>query len=147
MKHQISVSINNFQIKRINLFITSRKRSCERVMFSHLSVSHSVHGEGMCIPACTGQGGVCLWQSPWADIPMGRHLPGRHPQLGRHPLTRDGHCSGGYASYWNVFLFNLCIRGLFNFQLVLILVFFLKIQELQTNFWGDYLVACRKQGL
>ena len=31
-------------------------------------------------------------------IPLGRHLLAR-------PLPRDGHCSGRYATYWNVFLF------------------------------------------
>ena len=34
--------------------ITARK-----VMFLHLSISHSVH-RGVCIPACTGQLGVCF---------------------------------------------------------------------------------------
>ena len=38
-----------------NIF-TVRKWSCGKVMFLHLSVSHSVHGGGgRCIPACTGQ--------------------------------------------------------------------------------------------
>ena len=53
-------------------FITVRKRSCGKVMFLHLSVSHSVHGG--CIPACTGQ-------TPLADTPVGRHthILGRPP--------------------------------------------------------------------
>ena len=28
--------------------------------------------------------------------------------LGRQPLSRDGHCSGRYASYWNAILFCFC---------------------------------------
>ena len=60
--------------------VTVRKRSCGKVMFLHLSVSHSVHRGGClpggCIPACTGQ----------------------TPPPGRHP-----HCSGRYAAYWNAF--------------------------------------------
>ena len=46
------------------------------------------------------------WQADtppsWADTPD--PLAGRHP-LGRHLPSRDGHCSGRYASYWNAFLF------------------------------------------
>ena len=67
------------------------------------------------------QGGVCLsacWDTPpGADTPLGvdtpQHTPpgadthtleqtspgSRHP-----PPRRDGHCCGGYASYWNAFL-------------------------------------------
>ena len=70
----------------------------------HLSVSHSVHRG-------------CL-----ADIPLGRHPMGGHP-MGRYPPARhptradtlplpDGHCSGRYASYWNAFLFLLCLHVL-----------------------------------
>ena len=48
-----------------------RKRSCGKVMFLHLSVSHSVHrGGGVCPSAC------------W-DTPPGTR--GRHPPLGRLP--------------------------------------------------------------
>ena len=38
--------------------ITARKPSCGKVMFLHLSVSHSVHRGRECIPACTGKRGV-----------------------------------------------------------------------------------------
>ena len=31
-------------------FVTAHKRSCGKVMFLHLSVSHSVHGVGACVP-------------------------------------------------------------------------------------------------
>ena len=54
-------------------FIIARKRSCTKVMFLHLSVSHSVHSMnlgsgvgnmGVCIPACTWKEGCippCNW--------------------------------------------------------------------------------------
>ena len=38
--NEMSISISKF------LFITGRKRSCGKVMFLHLSVSHSVHNGG-----------------------------------------------------------------------------------------------------
>ena len=64
------------------------------------SVCHSVHSG--------------VWQT---HTHLGRPPPlqrGRHPSPGRQPLPGqtpspppgDGHCSGLYASYWNVFLFN-----------------------------------------
>ena len=51
--------------------------SCGKVMFLHLSVSHSVHG---------GVSG----RHPWADTSLGRHLLGRYPPtpLGRHSLGK-----------------------------------------------------------
>ena len=87
-------------------------------MFSHLSVSHSVHRGWGCL-ADTPQADTPPGQTPpWADNPLGRHpqqtprhrqpLPGRNP-LGRHPPGREpprGHCSRWYASYWNAFLFG-----------------------------------------
>ena len=56
-----------------------------KVMFLHLSVSHSVH-RGMCVPQCM------LGYTPQkADIPLGsRHPPGsRHPLGSRHPPVAD----------------------------------------------------------
>ena len=54
--------------------------------------------------------------TPRADPPQGRHPlpdnppgqtpPRQTPPPGRHPRPRDGHCSGWYASNWNVFLFS-----------------------------------------
>ena len=51
------------------------------------------------IPACT-----------WADAPPGARRTHRRQPLGRlpredTPFPADGSDSGGYASYWNVFLF------------------------------------------
>ena len=76
---------------------TVRKRSCGRVMFLHLSVSHSVHK----VVSASVRAGI--HPLPRADTPsrLGRHPPGRHP-----PSPADGHCSGRYASYWNAFLFE-----------------------------------------
>ena len=65
--------------------VTVRKRSCGKVMFSHLYVSHSVH---------RGR----AWQRG-----RGWDVHGR----------RDGHCSGRYASYWNAFLLIYCFDRCF----------------------------------
>ena len=53
----------NIQLIRIDI-ITARKRSCGKVMFLHLSVSHSVHRGVSAI-------------HPRADTPLGRHPPGK----------------------------------------------------------------------
>ena len=67
--------------------ITVRNCSCGKVMFLHLSVSHSV-------PWAT---------TPWLTPPLA-HTPRQTPP-GRHPPPfGDCHCSGRYASYWNAFL-------------------------------------------
>ena len=53
--------------------ITFRNSSYGKVMFSQVSVSHSVHGGGGCIPACTGQG-----MSAHTPLPTS---PGQTPTL------------------------------------------------------------------
>ena len=110
--------------------ITVRKRSCGKVMFLHLSVSHSVHGGvgGVCLSACwdtppwvdtpVGQtpplGGVCLsacWDTPpWLDTPAGQTPPPRWADTPPPPRWADtppgqtpGYCSEWYTSYWNVY--------------------------------------------
>ena len=99
--HRQCYWIGRYSTKKnfVCLLITNRNCSCGKVMFSQACVTNSVHGEGVCIPATTGQG-VCVSQ----------HALGR--ECGRHPLDRhlplDGHCSGRYASYCNAFLFYLC---------------------------------------
>ena len=102
-----------------------------KVMFLHLSVSHSGHRgwsvclrvQGVCLPLGSWEGGVCLWiwgcvhtpldttpldtTHPWTHTtPLDRHpwtdTPG-HPQT--HPLdTPPPLTSVRYASYWNAFL-------------------------------------------
>ena len=89
------VSCSKVHLLVFNLLFTVRKRSCGKVMFLHLSVSHSVHRG--CLP------GACVYPSMhWADTPLGRHSLGRHLP-GQTPLP-GGHCSRWYASYWNAFL-------------------------------------------
>ena len=64
-------------------------------MFSQACVMNSVHREGAgCIPACTGQRGCvspCAdtprQTSSWTNTPLSRHLLGRPPPPGRHPLA------------------------------------------------------------
>ena len=72
------------------------QRSCGKVMFLHVSVIQ-----------CTGE----VWQTPpWANPPCQTPSLGKHPPWETPPPPSDGHCSGRYASYWNVFLFYLCIK-------------------------------------
>ena len=80
------------------------------------SVSHSVKVKG---------GGES--PSPWTETPR-TETPhsGQRPPGGRHPwvlTSSGGHCSGGYASYWNIFLLlftfcrvNITTRGVFYLQ-------------------------------
>ena len=74
--------------------------------FLHLSVSHSVHGEGVSASVHAGihpPGETPQVDTPWTDTPQAdppwADPPGQTPPA-------DGHCSGWYASYWNVFLFQ-----------------------------------------
>ena len=73
-----------------------------KVMFLHLSVSHSVHrGVDVCLSACwdthpqadTPQADPPGHAHPWAHTPLDRHPLGRHPPswhpLGRHCLQVD----------------------------------------------------------
>ena len=73
-------------------YVYRPQRSCGKVMFLHLSVSHSVHRGGLPLV----QGDVCHTH-PWADTPradisLARHSPwpdtpllARHPPLGQTP--------------------------------------------------------------
>ena len=66
------------KITRVLFIFTARKRSCWKVMFLHLSVSHSVHGGGVCPSACwdTPPPPPPRQTPPWADtnLPLGRRL-------------------------------------------------------------------------
>ena len=68
-------------IEKSKQFITVRRRSCGKVMFLHLPVSHSVHRGGVCLSACWdthSPGQTC----PWAD-----YSPSAQCMLGyTHPL-------------------------------------------------------------
>ena len=86
------------------------KLSCKVLFCSNIvTILNSICGKVMfytCLSVIQFTGG-------WVGG-CGRNPPGRHP-LGRHlprqnspqQTPRDGHCSGRYASYWNVFLLNL----------------------------------------
>ena len=76
----------------LNLHIFTVRHEVAKVMFLHLSVSHSVHGNG----------------SSWAGTPGPVHPPWDqvHPLGQVHPPA-DGYCCGRYASYWNQFLLYL----------------------------------------
>ena len=65
--------------------------------------------------------------SPWTETPRAETPhSGQRPPGGRHPwvlTSSGGHCSGGYASYWNAFLLlftfcrvNITPRGVFYLQ-------------------------------
>ena len=76
------------------------QRSCSKVMFLHLSLSHSVHMEGVSVSGP----GECLPHTPsrhplW-QTPPGRHLP---PPMSNHLPTE---CLLGYtqpkpSAYWD----------------------------------------------
>ena len=95
------------------LVFTAGKRSCGKVMFLHLSVSHSVHmgsGGGLCMMSFRNS---CL--AAWFHVPLGVCLVpcffwrGLCPGGRVFPGQRNLPCmvkSRRYASYWNVFLFG-----------------------------------------
>ena len=98
-----------------------------KVMFLHLSVSHSVRGlvsalGGVCSWGVAASGGCMLlgdvssqgvpasgvggYLPPGGACSRGVSAPGVGGGLWR-PLHRDGYCYGRFASYWNTFLFPL----------------------------------------
>ena len=105
-----------------------------KVMFLHLSVSHSVHRGGCLVQGvcCWGKGvpGIRGVSGPWGGVPgPGVSGPGRVPDPGGGLLPGvpgpggllpggclvvdppwDAYCCGRYASYWNAFLFGHCIQ-------------------------------------
>ena len=96
-------------------------------MFSQACVKNSAH-KGGCIPACTGTEPPPPSQTlPWSDPPdqttsPGQTLPWSDTPLGKYPrsdIPPDRHCSGRYASYWNVFFFLCKCFHIRNFALQL----------------------------
>ena len=74
----------------LQLILLSQGSSCRKVMFLHLSVSHSVH-RGMCDRqpwADTYRADTPLGRHPQSDTPLGRHSAGRHPS-NRHHYQAD----------------------------------------------------------
>ena len=108
-----------FVITRLLLVFYYRPQTkFAKVMFLHLSVSHSVHGEG------PGRGGAwlggsapggCLVQGvpglgdAWSGgcLVSGGGVPGPGGCLVRGGVETppDGYCCGRYASYWNAFFY------------------------------------------
>ena len=128
--------VRGTEVYILYVVFTARKRSCGKVMFLHLSVSHSVHRgalhPGGLHPRGLLPGFVCIQgdlhpeagsastgslhpggsasRRVWADPP---------PPIGYHRIRST---SGRYASYWNAFLFSLYLylfmysSFLFNYQ-------------------------------
>ena len=74
MEIQIVTSIWIFRVDKLK-GLYRPQRSCGKVMFLHLSVSHSVHrGRGVC--GRHPQAETPQAETPWADTPS-RHSPGQ----------------------------------------------------------------------
>ena len=86
---------------KVLCLITVRKRSCGKVMFLHLSVSHSVHKGGVCLSAC--------WDTHTSPgrHPPARHPPGQTPSLDRHP-TGQTHTPSRRPLQWTVRILLEC---------------------------------------
>ena len=97
-----------FQVRVLHFYCP--QRSCGKVMFLHMSVSHSVHRGGLC-PSMQhrshDQGGSL---SGGVSVQGGGLCPRGSPS-GRPPLNTV--TRGRYASYWNAFLlfFSLVARN------------------------------------
>ena len=89
----------------VSLIITFRKRSCGKVMFLHLFVSHSIHGGG---------GGVsqhAVGQTP-PPVHAGIHNPPVQCMLGYMPPPPAATAVERHASYWNAFLLNAKFKSM-----------------------------------
>ena len=121
-------------VQNVHAVFTACKGSCKKVMFLHLSVSHSVNrvsqhpmGRGwgcVCLGGvCPGWGGLPRRVSARGCLPKGVYNPmtqrqtpprprGRHPhQTQRRTPFWDDHWSGWYASNWNSFLLAKVLRN------------------------------------
>ena len=76
MSHDLLSSCRIF--RSTNVIFTARKRSCVKVIFLHLTVSHSVHSGGV-----HGRGGMCgrgdAWQGACIAGEMVTEAGGVHP--------------------------------------------------------------------
>ena len=94
-------------------------------------VCHSFCSQGGCILACNGQE-LCIpaWNGQGGYLLLGQG--GKHPldtsrqtsTMGKHAPPQDGHWSGRYASYWNVFLLPILLP--------LLSYSWMKVQEIGT---------------
>ena len=75
------------------LIVTVRKRSCGKVMFLHLSVSHSVH-RGGCLPQCM------LGYNPPGKTPPRHHSPGQKSPPLQTATAADATHPTGMHSCW-----------------------------------------------
>ena len=80
------------------------QRSCGKVMFLHLSISHSVHRG--CLPHT-----LLFRHTPWADTPTGLIPPGRHPPCPVHAGIHSPpvQCMLGYGQQAEVRILLKCI--------------------------------------
>ena len=78
--------------------LTARNISYGKVMFSQACVKNSVHRRGDCLPLGSGVTSSPGRHPPWADTLPKADTP---PQADTLP---DGHDTGRYASYWNIFM-------------------------------------------
>ena len=90
-----------------------------KIMFLHLSVSHSVHWGGGSASRRVCIWGVCIHGGRGSASCGGGRL-GRHPSPRYHGIRST---SGRYASYWNAFLFKIFLS------------FFLDGSSILTSFW------------
>ena len=90
IKNSFIISFLVLRIITIDNIFTALKRSCGKVMFLHLSVSHSIHGDvrgygsGVCV---SGSGGV---YNPSGHTPP-CHTSWPHTSLGHTPRHPSGH--------------------------------------------------------
>ena len=137
-QHQILDGLERFaETIPQNVNIYRPQRSCGKVIFLHLFVSHSVHrgvvsGKEGVYPSMqwgvsASESGVYIPLGIHSYTSVGRHAPhpGQTPRLGqapcwknththtrgRHPCSCNDHWSRRYASYWNAFLLQSRLDG------------------------------------
>ena len=115
------IVINLRHLRSKFALITSRNEVVAKVMFLHVSVILLTGGG---LPQCM-LGSPQEQTPPRPDPPGNRHPPeqtppqSRHPPEQTHPQSRHTpeadsgiqSMSGWYASYWNAFLFKVCLHA------------------------------------
>ena len=116
-RHYIHILFAVYFVSGVLIYYAIVRNEVEKVMFLHLSVSHSVHRGGSASVNAT----IPPPPHPGADPTGTRHPPGaRHPPGTRYPPQYqapppDGYRCGRYASYWNGFLcYNLHVLQICN---------------------------------
>ena len=102
---------NQIQLSDVPSFqsvITARNEVCGKVMFLHLSVSHSVtRGHACHPPPATHAPLPCM--PPFHTQPPTMYPPPHMPPC--HACPPSPPLSGRYASYWNAFLFQKSVQS------------------------------------